>query len=128
MQKRHWDDPIPPARWDTEPDPERFERKRLAYRDMPSSGIRVGKSLTSDLPVFITPRQLSTHMQVVGSTGLGKSYYLEGIIKSLILQGHGVCVIDPHGDLYHRLLDFCVYRDRVQPERNLSSRVVPFDV
>jgi hypothetical protein len=67
-------------------------------------------------------------MQVVGSTGLGKSYFLEGIIKNLIMQGHGVCLIDPHGDLYHRTLDFCAYLDRVQPERRLSTRVVPFDI
>ena len=28
-------------------------------------------------------------------------------IKTLIVQGQGLCLIDPHGDLYHRLLDFC---------------------
>jgi hypothetical protein len=67
-------------------------------------------------------------MQVLGSTGLGKSYFLEGIIKSLIEQGHGLCLIDPHGDLYHRTLDFCAHLDRVQPKRQLSRRVIPFDV
>jgi hypothetical protein len=54
--------------------------------------------------------------------------YSEGIIKNLIMQGHGVCVIDPHGDLYHRTLDFCTYLDRTQPRRRLSHRVIPFDV
>src|SRR5262249_22311826 len=122
------DDPLLQAKWDLPSDPDRFERLRLAYRDTPAFGIRVGKSLGSELPVFITPNQLSTHMHVVGSTGLGKSYFLEGIIKNLILQGHGICVIDPHGDLYHRLLDFCAYLNMVEPERMLTRRVIPFDI
>jgi Helicase HerA, central domain len=128
MSKRNWDDPVPPSKWDQPEDAERFEKYRLRYRDTPASGIRIGKSLTGEAPVFITPRQISTHMQVVGSTGLGKSYFLEGITKSLILQGRGVCLIDPHGDLYHRTLDFCAYLDRMEPERRLSTRVVPFDI
>lgn len=128
MASKHWDDSLPPAKWDKTPDPDRFEKKRLQYRDTPASGIKVGKDLASQLPVYITPKQLSTHMHVVGSTGLGKSYFLEGIIKSLIMQGHGVCLIDPHGDLYHRILDFCAYLNTLQPERKLSRRVIPFDI
>src|SRR5215213_86740 len=128
MTRYYWDEPLAVARWDYPTDPERFEKKRLAIRDAPAFGIQVGRNLTNNLPVHITPKQLSTHMQVLGSTGLGKSYFIEGIIKSLILQGHGVCVIDPHGDLYHRTLDFCAHLDQVQPERKLSTRVIPFDI
>jgi hypothetical protein len=128
MVKRAWDEPLEIGPWDKLPDPSRFEAKRRQYQDAPAGGIRVGQNLTTHAPAFITPKQLSTHMHVVGSTGLGKSYYLEGIIKTLIMQGHGVCVIDPHGDLYHRLFDFCAYLDQVQPERKLSQRVLPFDI
>jgi hypothetical protein len=128
MIKYRWDEPLPPAKWDRAVDRERFEKKRLEARDAPTSGIKVGKTLNTSQPVFVTPKQLSTHMQVVGSTGLGKSYFLEGIIKNLILQGHGVCLIDPHGDLYHRILEFCTYLDQIQPQRKLSRRVIPFDV
>ena len=53
---------------------------------------------------------------------------MEGILKELILAGRGVCLIDPHGDLYHRLLDFCAYIDQVKPALKLSRRVIPFDV
>jgi hypothetical protein len=128
MAVRNWDEPLGPAKWDEPHDVARFEEKRLVYRDTPASGIRIGRTIDTQFPVHITPRQLSTHMHVLGSTGLGKSYFLEGIIKSLIMQGHGVCVIDPHGDLYHRVLDFCTHLDQVQPERKLSKRVIPFDV
>ena len=53
---------------------------------------------------------------------------MEAILKSLILQGHGVVLIDPHGDLYHRLLSFCAWLSLRKPELQLHRRVVPFDV
>jgi hypothetical protein len=53
---------------------------------------------------------------------------LEAILKSLILQGYGVTLIDPHGDLYHRLLAFCAWLSEHKPELHLHRRVVPFDV
>lgn len=71
---------------------------------------------------------LKTHMHVVGATGVGKSFFLEGVLKNLILDGHGVCLIDPHGDLYHRVLDFCAYLNIERPDLKLSKRVIPFDI
>ena len=43
-------------------------------------------------------------------------------------QGYGVVLIDPHGDLYHRLLAFCTWLSLRKPELQLHRRVVPFDV
>src|SRR5262245_11748337 len=94
-----WDEPLALAPWDVPPDPDRIERWRLQARDVPRLGITVGRNIYSSSPICITPKDLATHMQVIGSTNVGKSYFLEGIIKTLIMQGHGVCVIDPHGDL-----------------------------
>ncbi len=53
---------------------------------------------------------------------------MEAILKSLILQGYGVVLIDPHGDLYQRLLAFCAWLSLQKPELKLHRRVVPFDV
>ncbi|MEK7217883.1 MAG: type IV secretion system DNA-binding domain-containing protein, partial [Patescibacteria group bacterium] len=39
------------------------------------------------------------HMYIIGKTGMGKSVLLENMIRSDILAGKGVAVIDPHGDL-----------------------------
>jgi hypothetical protein len=50
------------------------------------------------------------------------------MIKSLILQGYGIVLIDPHGDLYHRLLAFCAWLSLQKPDLQLNRRVVPFDV
>ena len=45
------------------------------------------------------------HTYVIGKTGSGKTTLLRNIILQLILQGHGVALIDPHGDLAEELLD-----------------------
>jgi hypothetical protein len=105
-----------------------WDRVYRQWRDTPASGIRLGTAIGTHEQVYIDPRRLSTHMHVVGATNVGKSFFLEGIIKQLIVQGHGICLLDPHGDLYHRLLRFCAYLNTVQPELNLAQRVIPFDV
>lgn len=46
------------------------------------------------------------HFYIIGKTGMGKSTLLENMIYSDIQAGHGVGVIDPHGDLADRVLNF----------------------
>jgi len=46
------------------------------------------------------------HIYIIGKTGMGKSTLLENMIFSDILNGKGVGVIDPHGDLADAVLDF----------------------
>jgi hypothetical protein len=105
-----------------------WERKLRQARQTPPSGLLVGTTLNASLPVFLTPELLRTSMQVIGSTGVGKSYMLEALIKSLILQGHGVTLLDPHGNLYHRILAFCAWLSMQRPDLQLHRRVIPFDV
>ena len=50
-----------------------------------------------------------THMQVIGLSRTGKSKFLEHLIRQDILAGHGVCLIDPHGELYEDLVDWLAY-------------------
>ena len=45
------------------------------------------------------------HCYIVGKTGSGKSTLLRNLILQHIALGHGVGVIDPHGDLAEALLD-----------------------
>ena len=46
------------------------------------------------------------HMYLVGKTGMGKSTVLENMIIDDIRAGHGVAVVDPHGDLAEKIIEF----------------------
>ncbi len=46
----------------------------------------------------------SRHCYIIGSTGTGKSTLLYNMIRQDIENGEGVTLIDPHGDLYQKVL------------------------
>ncbi len=46
------------------------------------------------------------HMYIIGKTGVGKTTLLENMIISDIYLGHGVGIVDPHGDSAEKLLDY----------------------
>lgn len=46
------------------------------------------------------------HIYIIGKTGMGKSTLLENMIFSDIQSGKGVGIVDPHGDLADRVIDF----------------------
>ncbi len=46
------------------------------------------------------------HMYVIGKTGMGKSTMLENMIIQDIQNGEGLAVVDPHGDLVEKVIDF----------------------
>ncbi len=53
------------------------------------------------------------HLYVIGQTGTGKTTLLRNLIIQDIEAGHGVGLIDPHGDLAHDLLDY-IPRRRIE--------------
>jgi len=46
------------------------------------------------------------HFYIVGKSGVGKSKMLELMIRQDINYGHGLCLMDPHGDIIEDILDF----------------------
>lgn len=46
------------------------------------------------------------HMYVIGKTGMGKSTLLENMIIQDIRAGHGLAVVDPHGDLVETVIKY----------------------
>jgi hypothetical protein len=44
------------------------------------------------------------HLYCIGMTGVGKSTFLEHLLLSDMEAGHGVCLVDPHGELIQGLL------------------------
>ncbi len=45
-------------------------------------------------------------MYVIGQTGTGKSTLIKNMVIRDMQMGHGVCVIDPHGELVEDILNF----------------------
>jgi len=46
------------------------------------------------------------HIYVIGKTGVGKSKLLELLVRQDIAYGHGLCFIDPYGDVIEEILNF----------------------
>lgn len=46
------------------------------------------------------------HMYLIGKTGMGKSTILENMIVEDIRNGHGVAIVDPHGDLAEKVIEY----------------------
>ena len=62
-------------------------------------------------------RDRRRHLYVIGKSGVGKTKLLEQLIRADIFYGHGVGVIDPHGDLINAILEFV-------PENRINDCVV----
>ncbi len=46
------------------------------------------------------------HMYVIGKTGMGKTTMMENMVLHDIYAGHGVGIIDPHGDYAEKIIDY----------------------
>jgi predicted DNA-binding transcriptional regulator AlpA len=55
-------------------------------------------------PVTLSPEQRVQHTYVIGASGTGKSTLLLNLIIQDILNGEGIAVLDPHGDLIDEVL------------------------
>ena len=74
-----------------------------------SNEIIIGKRFSwgeTETPFGIQTEDARRHMYIVGKTGSGKTSLLHNLIVQHIEAGHGVGLIDPHGDLANNLLDY----------------------
>ena len=46
------------------------------------------------------------HMYLIGKTGMGKTTVLENMVISDIRAGRGLALVDPHGDLVEKVIDY----------------------
>src|SRR2546430_10370852 len=74
-------------------------------------------------PIRLSPEDRRTHMHIIGSSGSGKSKFLEWMIRGDLSNRQGFCLIDPHGTLYNDVLNYCAHHvtDREIILLNLSS-------
>ena len=72
-------------------------------RIQPSAGslswLAVNRHLGQDRRVRVPLAHRFKHVFLLGMTGTGKSTYMLSLLLRDIEAGHGVCLIDPHGDL-----------------------------
>jgi hypothetical protein len=70
--------------------------------NLPASGVPLGESIYRGESKNVYLKDGSDrrrHIYIIGKTGTGKSNLLANMINYDIEKGHGVCVIDPNGDL-----------------------------
>ena len=89
--------------------------------DLPETGLLLGENIHLSIkrPIFQTHLDRFRHTYVVGQTGTGKSTLFRSAIIQDIQAGHGVGVIDPHGELIEEILK------AIPPER--EKDVILFD-
>ena len=81
-------------------------RRAPAPINTPSDGQYLGYNMYRGVrrEVFIKEPDRQRHMYIIGRSGSGKSFFIQGMAIRDIHAGHGVCVIDPHGDLAEAIL------------------------
>lgn len=77
-----------------------------ASNDIPSEGILLGTNIYrgEKKEIRIKRPDRRRHTYIIGKSGVGKSILLSNMAIQDILNGDGVCVIDPHGDLVDDIL------------------------
>lgn len=89
--------------------------------NMPNSGVVLGHNFYrgTDTVVRLKDGDRRRHLYIIGKSGVGKSVLIGNLVKQDMEAGHGVCVVDPHGDLIDAALE-------VVPDNRLED-VIYFD-
>lgn len=94
------------------------ERQRFKEVDGPTQPMNEGLLLGYNVfrgtkkPIRLSVDDRRRHVYVMGSTGMGKSVFLERLALQDMLEGRGFAFIDPHGDTAEKLLEI-VPKERV---------------
>jgi len=83
-------------------------------------GMLMGTNVLNRRPVLVQEEDRKEHMHIIGTTGAGKSKLMEWMIREDIKAGRGLCLIDPHGDLYKNVLKYVV-------RKRLGNKVILID-
>lgn len=96
-------------------------------------GVNRDRNKTSN--IFITPEDRLRHMYVIGQTGTGKTTLLKNMITQDIINGKGVCMIDPHGSDIQDILSIIpkeryedvIYFDPGYAKRPMALNMLEYD-
>ncbi len=98
---------FPPPPYDVLPSFDtRFYEQRLTPLSSIKTGCLVGLNIykSTRTEVRITSEDRKRHIYIIGQTGTGKTTLLKTMILDDIRNGNGLCVIDPHGDMFKEIL------------------------
>ncbi|MFH1255497.1 MAG: type IV secretory system conjugative DNA transfer family protein [bacterium] len=108
-----------------------------APSNIPDEGIALGKNIYRGIATEIKMKREDRrrHTYIIGKSGVGKSVLLASMAIQDIINGEGVCVIDPHGDLISDIMSR-IPRERADDvilfapadmERPLALNLLEFD-
>ena len=112
-------------------------REAAAPANLPEAGLLLGYNMfraeKSDIRILDEDRR--RHLYTIGQTGTGKSVFLENMIRQDVQNGKGVCVIDPHGELVQKILEFVppdraddvIYFNPGDVERPMGLNMLEYD-
>ncbi|HNQ44988.1 MAG TPA: type IV secretion system DNA-binding domain-containing protein [bacterium] len=81
-------------------------KQASAPSEVPSEGLLLGYNIFRGIKreIHIKEDDRLRHTYIIGKSGVGKSVLLANMAIQDVLNGQGVCVIDPHGDLVDDIL------------------------
>ncbi len=100
---------LPCSKYNTSPNIRWLSYKVLpAPADLPTEGILIGHNTFrgEQKEVRFQKKDRSRHHYIIGKSGSGKSALLSYMARQDIINGEGICVIDPHGDLVEDILSY----------------------
>ena len=106
--------------------------------DLQKQGISLGKNIHRNIEtdIFMSPEDRLRHFYIIGQTGTGKTTLLKQMIRQDILNGDGVCMIDPHGSDIQDVLSYVpkerledlVYFDPSYTARPMGLNMLEYDI
>ncbi|MDQ7814812.1 MAG: type IV secretion system DNA-binding domain-containing protein [Patescibacteria group bacterium] len=112
-------------------------KRALPPPNLPAEGILLGVSeyRGHHYKIRMKSEDRRRHMYIIGGSGSGKTALMASVIRQDILDGHGVCVIDPHGDLADECLTFVpkeraddvIYFNPADTERPMGLNMMEYD-
>ena len=73
---------------------------------IPKDSLIIGEDINTLQKAYLSLEALITHVHIIGATMTGKTYFMEALLRDLILGGYGACLIDPHGGIYQNMVNF----------------------
>lgn len=105
--------------------------------NMPREGLLLGYNnhRGTETEVRMDPKDRMRHFYVIGQTGTGKSGTLLSMIQQDIMNGEGVCYIDPHGSDVQTILSWIpehraqdvIYFDPAYMPRPMGLNMLEYD-